>query len=71
MLPGSAAADHLAMSRPARHPPAPPRSEVDHVITTKELAAMIQEAGIDFASLPGARARRGRAGGAGDEGIFL
>ena len=30
-----------------------PRREVDHVITTKELAAMCQEKGIDFASLPG------------------
>ena len=27
--------------------------EVDHVITTKELAQMCQQAGIDFASLPG------------------
>lgn len=31
----------------------PPRSEVDHVITTKDLAAMCKEKGIDFASLPG------------------
>ena len=34
-------------------PPAHCR-EVDHVVTTKELAAMIREAGIDFEALPGA-----------------
>lgn len=33
----------------------PPCSEVDHVITTKDLAAMCKEKGIDFASLPGER----------------
>lgn len=36
--------------------PGPPCSEVDHVITTKDLAKMCLDQGIDFASLPGAHA---------------
>lgn len=37
------------------HPPLPLHAgrDVDHVITTKDLAKMCQDAGIDFASLPG------------------
>ena len=43
----------------------PEGREVDHVITTKDLAAMCKEAGIDFASLPGTGGTGARAG-AGD-----
>ncbi len=49
-------------TRPHPPPPTPPSpptphcplcSEVDHVITTRELAKMCQDQGIDFANLPG------------------
>ena len=33
-------------------PPPPLSREVDHVITTRDLGAMMRDAGIDFASLP-------------------